>query len=121
MCDVCAQALAMPAIPGGAALQTCSARCEFARRFPANYHEGSAQTGIGRIGRPWAALRSTLLSITQAPFSTRARVGFPENTRKRNEFPLGPPGGPGQGSIPGAELKDGWWLGILGSVWAESS
>ena len=92
----------------GAALETCSARSEFAGRFPANSHERSAQTGINlgrtlvRIGRRWAALRTALLPGAEGPFSLGACRGPPESTPKD----MAQPRVPAEGSVPQAELKD---------------
>ena len=73
----------------GATLQTWDAQSDFTGCFPANSHERSAQTGIGlgrtlvRIGRCWAALRTSLLSMALGPFSPRACCGRQEIARKR--------------------------------------
>ena len=91
----------------GAALQMCSTRSEFAGRFPANSHERSAQTGIGlgrtlvRIGRRWAALRTTLLRGAVGPSLLEACRGHPETSPRRR----GPTGGPGKGERSSSRVE----------------
>ena len=93
--------------PGGLSLQRCGALRDFAGLFPANSHERSAQTRIGlgrtlvRIGRRWSALRTTLHSMTQGPFSPRARGGRPEIARKIRI----PPGGAGAVEHSGSRVE----------------
>ena len=93
---------------------------DFARRFPANSHERSAQTRIGlgrtlvRIGRRRSALRTALLSMAQGPLSPRAlsRPGLVAAAQKWHGKEAAQLGTPAQWSVPGSELKDGWWTGV---------
>ena len=93
---------------------------DFAGPFPANSHERSAQTRIGlgrtlvRIGRRRAALRTALLSMAQGPLSPRAhsRPGLVAAAQKWHGKEAAQLGTPTQWSVPGSELKDGWWTGV---------